>query len=66
MSQPQSGKIPDLHWGKHADPSVQTQIGCVYCLAEGLEAPAESHVVYFYMGTTYCARHVKVAAGAQQ
>lgn len=35
------------------------QTGCIYCLAEGLTAPAENHVAYFYQGTSYCGPHLK-------
>ena len=41
------------------------QTGCIYCLAEGLTAPAENHVAYFYQGTSYCAKHLKSALAPQ-
>lgn len=34
------------------------QFGCVYCLHENLEAPAENHVVYMWQGTGMCASHM--------
>src|SRR4030095_12189334 len=40
----------------HTDQPVQT--GCVMCLSEGLEAPAEDHVTYMYQGTSYCGKHL--------
>lgn len=33
------------------------QIGCVYCLNEGLAAPAEHHVAYLWQGTSMCGKH---------
>jgi hypothetical protein len=34
------------------------QTGCVWCLHEGLTAPAEHHVAYLYQGTSYCGKHL--------
>jgi hypothetical protein len=34
------------------------QFGCVYCLYENLEAPAENHVAYIWQGTSMCASHL--------
>lgn len=34
------------------------QMGCVMCLRDGLEAPAEGHQVYLYQGTSYCSSHL--------
>lgn len=34
------------------------QFGCVYCLHENLEAPAENHVAYMWQGTSMCANHI--------
>lgn len=34
------------------------QFGCVYCLHENLEAPAENHVAYMWQGTSMCASHM--------
>lgn len=41
------------------------QTGCIYCLAEGLAAPAENHVAYLYQGTSYCGKHLKAALSPQ-
>lgn len=35
------------------------QIGCGFCLFDGLAAPAENHVAYMYNGTSYCGKHFK-------
>ena len=40
----------------HTGQAVQT--GCWMCLRDGLEAPAENHVVYLYQGTSYCGTHL--------
>lgn len=61
-------KAPNFsHEGLHG--TIQTadavQTGCIYCLAEGLTAPAENHVAYFYQGTSYCAKHLKAALAPQ-
>lgn len=34
------------------------QFGCAYCLGEGLMAPAEHHVAYFWAGTSFCSKHL--------
>jgi hypothetical protein len=34
------------------------QIGCAYCLGEGLLAPAEGHVAYLWSGTSFCSKHL--------
>ena len=34
------------------------QIGCAYCLGEGLLAPAENHVAYLWSGTSFCSKHL--------
>lgn len=47
--QPQKGVV-------RTEDIVQT--GCVYCLAEGLQAPAENHVAYMWNGTSFCSRHL--------
>lgn len=58
------GKIPNAIWaGNTTDQSIETQIGCGYCLAEGMTAPAEYHIAYFYQGTSMCARHFKEKVG---
>lgn len=36
------------------------QTGCIWCLSEGLSAPAENHVAYLYQGTSYCGKHLKI------
>lgn len=45
--------------------SDAVQTGCIYCLAEGLTAPAENHVAYLYQGTSYCGKHLKAALTPQ-
>jgi hypothetical protein len=42
------------------------QMGCIYCLSEGLQAPAEHHVAYIYQGTSYCAKHIKAFLTPQE
>ena len=49
--------LPGLKGVVQTGDAVQT--GCIYCLAEGLTAPAENHVAYFYQGTSYCGKHLK-------
>lgn len=44
---------------------TSVQMGCVYCLAEGLTAPAEHHVAYLWQGTSYCASHIKAQFASQ-
>lgn len=58
--------IPDLTYGIVKKSGTDTQFGCVYCLAENLEAPSERDVVYMWAGTTMCATHVKQVAQSQQ
>lgn len=42
------------------------QTGCVHCLFEGLNSPAEHHVAYLYQGTSYCGKHLKIALTPKQ
>lgn len=42
------------------------QIGCVYCLGEGVSAPAEQHVAYLWQGTSMCGKHFKSLVVATQ
>lgn len=54
--------IPEKNWGSTSKPSVTTQFGCVYCLAEGNHGPLD--IVYTWKGTTLCFNHVAPEAKA--
>lgn len=56
--------IPKLTGTIQTGDAVQT--GCVHCLFEGLNSPAENHVAYLYQGTSYCGKHLKIALTPQQ
>lgn len=51
--------VPNQNWGVIDSPEQNTQFGCVYCLSEGLEAPASQGVIYFYGGSSVCADHMR-------
>lgn len=57
------GTIPQFGAGAVINPEESTQIGCVYCLGENVEAPSTFGIVYMWQGTSLCARHVKIVAG---
>jgi hypothetical protein len=57
------GTIPKFGEGLVSNPDETTQIGCVYCLGENIEAPSTFGTVYLWQGTSLCARHVKLVAG---
>ena len=40
-------------------PGVATQVGCVWCLKENLDAPSTFDIVYYWGGTSMCARHIQ-------
>lgn len=58
---PHAPKVPNFSAGLSG--TIQTgdavQFGCIWCLAEGLTAPAENHVAYMYQGTSFCGPHLK-------
>lgn len=62
-------KAPDFSMQKLTG-TIQTgdavQTGCIYCLSEGLTAPAENHVAYFYQGTSYCGKHLSSFLGGNK
>ena len=60
-----SGPIPQFGAGLVFKPEENTQIGCVYCLAENIEAPSTFGTVYLWQGTSMCARHIKAVVGAK-
>ena len=47
---------PDALHG-HVNTPDPVQFGCVYCLGEGLTAPAEHHIAYLWQGTSMCGKH---------
>lgn len=57
------GTIPKFGEGMVVNTEETTQIGCVYCLGEKIEAPSTFGTVYLWQGTSLCARHVRVVAG---
>ena len=57
------GTIPKFGEGLVVDQGESTQIGCVYCLGENIEAPSTFGIVYMWQGTSMCSRHVKLVAG---
>lgn len=40
-------------------PEETTQIGCVWCLKENVNSPASFNIVYYWGGTSMCARHLQ-------
>lgn len=54
------GTIPEAVWGTAQKPGTDSQTGCVYCLADGNHVPLD--IVYYWMGTSLCFNHVKIAA----
>lgn len=52
-------KEPNFNLKGVVQTSESVQFGCVYCLGEGLKAPAEHHVAYFWNGTSMCGKHFK-------
>lgn len=53
------GKVPDFTSSLkgHVETGQPVQFGCVYCLSQGLVAPAEHHIAYMWQGTSMCASH---------
>lgn len=59
-----TGLIPSNKWEEveHLTvrtPGETTQVGCVYCLSENVDAPVPASVVYYVGGTSMCSRHVR-------
>lgn len=53
-----AGPIPNFGPGIVASDEA-TQIGCVYCLGENVEAPSSFGTVYMWQGTSMCSRHIR-------
>ncbi|UDL16761.1 hypothetical protein SEA_ATUIN_68 [Arthrobacter phage Atuin] len=54
------GTIPSFKpEGLVSNPDENTQIGCVYCLGENIEAPSTFGTVYLWNGTSMCSRHIR-------
>lgn len=52
--------IPEKVWGSASKPGKDSQVGCVYCLAEDNHVPLD--IVYYWKGTSMCFNHVKTYA----
>lgn len=37
----------------------ETQVGCVYCLSENIDAPAAGDIIYHWGGNSVCTGHMK-------
>lgn len=60
-----AGTIPQFGAGAVFNTEETTQIGCVYCLGENVEAPSTFGTVYLWQGTSMCSRHIRtVVMGA--
>lgn len=52
--------IPGSPIATDENPSPETQIGCFYCLLEGVQAPVA--VIYMWSGTSVCPDHLLAMA----
>lgn len=46
-------------------PGESTQVGCVWCLKENVDAPSTFDIVYYWGGTSMCGRHLKITMDNQ-
>lgn len=46
-------------------PGEPTQVGCVWCLKENVDAPSAFSIVYYWGGTSMCGRHLKITMDNQ-
>lgn len=53
------GQHPEVEHTSVRLPGDETQVGCVWCLQENIDAPASSGIIYYWGGTSMCARHMK-------
>lgn len=56
--------IPNMAWGVKQDDEVTNQVGCVYCLKDGIHGPISP--VYYWAGTSVCFIHVEELFKAQE
>lgn len=47
-------------------PGDATQVGCVWCLKENIDAPSTFDIVYYWGGTSTCGRHLKMLFDSQE
>lgn len=43
----------------------ETQVGCVYCLRENIDAPVAMDIVYHWGGNSVCVGHMKQILAAK-
>lgn len=59
-----SSRIPDyrdvIEGTTARRPGESTQVGCVWCLKENVDAPASFGIIYYWGGTSTCGRHLKL------
>lgn len=63
---PEYGNKPEIVEGIAVrKPGAVTQVGCVWCLQENTDAPSTFDIVYYWGGTSMCARHMKLTLDNQ-
>lgn len=64
-----SSRIPDysdiIEGTTVRKPGASTQVGCVWCLKENIDAPSTFDIVYYWGGTSTCGRHLKLLFDSQ-
>jgi len=48
--------VPQIVWQHAEDTTAESQMGCSYCLFEGVDAPLNR--VFMWAGVSCCAKHL--------